>query len=96
MKNAVIGYDLLPRFWGNGYTAEAVHEIIKAAFLGKLSCGKLNRIQADTIPGNTASESVLLKIGFQEEGLRRESGFWKSQFYDLKCYGLIRSQHNQI
>ena len=96
MKNAVIGYDLFPSFWGNGYTTEAVHEIIKAAFLGKLSCGKLNRIQADTIPGNTASESVLLKIGFQEEGLRRESGFRKNQFHDLKCYGLIRSEYNKI
>ena len=93
MKSAVIGYDLLPSFWGKGYTTEAVSEIIKSAVVGDLSCGKLNRIQVDTIPGNIASESILLKVGFKEEGLRRESGFWKNQFHDLKCYGLISSEY---
>lgn len=84
MKNAVIGYDLNPKFWGNGYTTEAVHCIIKSAFLGELQCGELNRIQADTVPGNSASESLLLKVGFKEEGIRRQSGYWKNQFHDLK------------
>ncbi|MBA6254380.1 GNAT family N-acetyltransferase [Colwellia sp. MB3u-55] len=45
MKNAVIGYDLLPKFWGSGYTTEAVHRIVKSAFCGELPCGALNRIQ---------------------------------------------------
>ena len=93
MKNAVVGYDLLPKFWGKGYTTEAVHRIIKSAFLGDLPCGKLNRIQGDTVPGNNASESVLLKIGFKEEGIRRQSGYWKDQFHDLKCFGLIKSEY---
>jgi len=96
MKNAVIGYDLLPKFWGKGYTTEAVHGIIKSAFLGELSCGELNRIQGDTVPGNLASESLLLKVGFKEEGIRRQSGYWKSQFHDLKCFGLIKSDYSEI
>ncbi|MCG7542565.1 GNAT family N-acetyltransferase [Pseudoalteromonas sp. MM17-2] len=96
MKNAVLGYDLMPNFWGNGYTTEAVHKIINAAFSGKLACGELNRIQGDTVPGNDASESVLRKIGFKEEGLRRQSGYWKNQFHDLKCFGLIRSEFSEI
>ncbi|MEI8640598.1 GNAT family N-acetyltransferase [Pseudoalteromonas sp. Hal099] len=45
MKNAIIGYDLLPKYWGKGFTTEAVHRIVKAAFLSELPCGKLNRIQ---------------------------------------------------
>jgi ribosomal-protein-alanine N-acetyltransferase len=96
MKNAVLGYDLLPKFWGNGYTIEAVHKIIKSAFKGDLPCGELNRIQGDTIPGNSASESLLLKVGFKEEGIRRESGYWKSQFHDLKCFGLLKSEYSEI
>ena len=96
MKNAVIGYDLLPKFWGKGITTEAVNRIVKAAFLGELPCGKLHRIQGDTVPGNFASESLLLKIGFKEEGLRRQSGFWKNQFHDLKCFGLIKSEYTEI
>ncbi|SGZ03939.1 Acetyltransferase, GNAT family protein [Moritella viscosa] len=96
MKNAVLGYDLLPKYWGMGLTTEAVHRIVKAAFLGELSCGKLNRIQGDTVPGNSASESLLLKVGFKEEGIRRQSGYWKNQFHDLKCFGLIKSEYCEI
>ena len=96
MKNAVIGYDLLPKFWGEGYTSEAVIRIIKSAFLGELPCGALNRIQGDTVPGNAASESLLLKVGIKEEGTRRQSGYWKNQFHDLKCFGLIKSEHSEI
>ena len=96
MKNAVIGYDLMSAHWGKGVTSEAVHCIVQAAFSGDLSCGELNRIQGDTVLGNVASESLLLKVGFKEEGIRRESGFWKNQFHDLKCFGLIRSDYNNI
>ena len=96
MKNAVVGYDLLPKYWGMGLTTEAVHRIVKAAFLGELSCGKLNRIQGDTVMENLASESLLLKIGFKEEGVRRQSGFWKNQFHDLKCFGLIQSEYREL
>lgn len=96
MKNAVIGYDLLPKYWGKGLTTEAVHRIVEAAFSGVLPCGELNRIQGDTIPGNNASESVLLKLGFKEEGIRRQSGYWKDKFHDLKCFGLIQSEYREI
>ncbi len=96
MKNAVLGYDLLPKYWNMGFTSEAVHRIVKAAFLGELPCGKLNRIQGDTVPGNSASEALLRKVGFKEEGIRRQSGFWKNQFHDLKCFGLIKSEYSDI
>ena len=93
MKTAVIGYDLLPHYWGMGLATEAVHQVVQAGFSGDLACGELNRIQADTVPGNSASESLLLKIGFKEEGIRRQSGYWKNQFHDLKCFGLIKSDY---
>lgn len=92
MRNAVIGYDLLPEFWGKGYASEAVHAICLAAFAGQLPCGPLHRIQADTVPGNTASETLLLKLGFKDEGLRRECGYWKNRFHDLRCFGLLSSE----
>ena len=93
MKNAVIGYDLHPKFWGKGISTEAIHAIVSSAFEGTLTCGVINRIQADTVLGNVASESLLLKIGFKEEGIRRQSGFWKDKFHDLKCFGLIKSEY---
>lgn len=95
MKSADIGYDLMPDFWGYGYASEAVSEVLMAAFSGLLPCGVLNRVQADTIPGNDASESLLLKLGFKEEGLRRESGYWKNAYHDLKCFGLLESEYTK-
>ena len=91
MKQAVLGYDLLPSHWRGGYTSEAVENIIQAAFSGQLACTDINRIQADTIPGNTGSEALLLNVGFKKEGLRREAGYWKNKFHDLWCFGLIKS-----
>jgi ribosomal-protein-alanine N-acetyltransferase len=93
MKSAVIGYELQRQYWGLGFAAEAVHRIVRAAFNGELPCGAINRIQADTVPGNNMSESVLQSIGFCEEGVRRQSGYWKGQFHDLKCFGSLRSQY---
>lgn len=93
MRSAVIGYDISRNYWGRGYATEALKAIISHGFSGHLPCNALNRIQGDTIPGNNASEAVLLKLGFKEEGLLRESGFWKGRFHDLKCYGLIRSEY---
>jgi len=96
MKTTVIGYDLLPKYWRMGFTSEAVHRIVNAAFSGELPCGELNRIQGDTVTGNLASESLLLNVGFKEEGIRRQSGYWKNQFHDLKCFGLIKSEYLEI
>ena len=93
MQSAVIGYDLMPTFWGNGYAVESVAKIIHEAFDNQLACGPVNRIQADTVPGNIASEAVLFRLGFREEGLRREAGFWKGCFHDLKCFGLLKSEY---
>jgi ribosomal-protein-alanine N-acetyltransferase len=92
MRHAVIGYDLLPEFWRQGYSSEAVRAIIGIGFSGALACGELHRIQADTVPGNYASESLLRRLGFKEEGLRRECGYWKNKFHDLKCFGLLQPE----
>jgi len=91
MRNATIGYDLKRAHWGNGIAAEAVLEAIRAAFAGRLACGPLHRIQADTIPGNVASEKLLLKLGFREEGLRRECVYLRGEYHDMKCFALISS-----
>lgn len=96
MKSAVIGYDISKPYWGNGYVTEALRAVLNFAFLGGLPCGELNRIQGDTVPGNDASETVLRKLGFKEEGLLRQSGYWKGEFHDLKCFGLIREEFTAV
>ena len=95
MRNATIGYDLKSEYWGQGITTEAVAEIIHAAFSGMLPCGPLHRIQADTIPGNVASEKVLVKLGFKEEGTRRECAYLKGVYHDMKCFGLLMYEFSE-
>jgi ribosomal-protein-alanine N-acetyltransferase len=95
MRNATIGYDLKPEYWGRGITTEAIFEIIRAAFTGVLPCGPLHRIQADTIPGNVASEKVLLKLGFKEEGIRRECAYLRGEYHDMKCFALLRPDFSE-
>ena len=92
MHSGVIGYDLHPDYWGKGITTEAVSSVLNLAYSGGLPCGVLNRIQADAVPGNIASEKVLLKLGFKEEGIRRQSGYWKGKYHDLKCFSLLREE----
>jgi len=96
MKNAGIGYELSSKHWGYGYATEALRKIIDSAFSNQLPFGELYRIQGDTMLGNEASESVLRKLGFKEEGVRRASGYWKNEFHDLKCYGLLKPEFKEI
>lgn len=92
MHSTTIGYDLSRKYWGQGLMTEAAAAIIQTAFDGNLVCDKINRIQADTVPGNTASERVLVKLGFKQEGLRRQSAYWKNAYHDLKCFGLLKQE----
>lgn len=89
MRSTELGYDLLPEYWGNGYATEAINAILKSTIFNDLPWGPLHRIQAETIPGNSRSESVLRKLGFKEEGVRRDAGYWKGRYHDLRCFGLI-------
>ena len=95
MRNATIGYDLKPEYWNKGISTEAISRMIRAAFSGLLPCGPLHRIQADTIPGNVASEKVLLKLGFKEEGTRRECAYLKGTYRDMKCFGLLKHEFSE-
>lgn len=96
MQNATIGYDLMPAFWNRGISTEALDEILRNGFAGILPCGALHRVQADTIPGNIASEKVLQKLGFKEEGLRRESVYVKGKFCDMKCFAILKQEFTKI
>ncbi len=89
-QSTVIGYDLNQDYWNKGIMTESLKSIIAFAFNGGLACKKINRIQADIVPDNKASEQVLRKLGFEEEGLLRESAYWKNSFQNLKCFSLLR------
>ncbi len=64
---ASLGYWIGAPYARQGYMTEAVACALEYAF-GAL---RLHRIEAACIPENTASRALLLKCGFQEEGVAR-------------------------
>jgi [ribosomal protein S5]-alanine N-acetyltransferase len=82
---AEIGYELGQPYWKQGYMSEALSAIIKYGFARM----DLHRVEAQVEPENEASKKVLLKLGFKEEGVARERGYWRGQHHDLVQFGLL-------
>lgn len=77
MQCATLGYWLGVAHIRRGHMSDAVRTVIPCAF-GKL---RLHRLEAASMPSNTASISVLERAGFAREGLARRylkiSGSWQ-------------------
>lgn len=86
---AEIGYDLMRRCWGQGIMTEALGAMIRFGFENMA----LNRIEADVTIGNDGSARVLQKLGFVEEGILRQRGYWKGKYHDLRFFSLLRADY---
>lgn len=85
-NRACLGYDLLPEYQGHGYAREAVSAMVEET----ARYYRLRRIQAEVLPGNTASIRLLEMIGFSEEGLFRQYEKWGDKGYvDLLIFSRI-------
>lgn len=60
-----IGYGFSPSHWSRGYATEAVAAVVSSLFADGVSL-----VRAETAVGNTASQRVLEKNGFEETGNR--------------------------
>jgi ribosomal-protein-alanine N-acetyltransferase len=83
---ANIGYDLQTEYWNKGYVTEALKTIIDFGF-NQL---KINRIEAEVMIGNLASERILDKLGFAKEGVLRQWLYWNNKHYDMTMYSLLK------
>jgi hypothetical protein len=55
----------------------------------------VHRIEVLVAPGNTASIRLLEKLGFIQEGTRREFGYWKGRYQDVVLYALLKRTESQ-
>jgi [ribosomal protein S5]-alanine N-acetyltransferase len=83
-RRGELGYDLARRWWGRGLAPEAAAAVVAYGF----AVMGLHRIEAGVLPGNDASVRVLEKLGFREEGTRRDylrlgGGFHSCRFFSL-------------
>ncbi len=82
---AEVGYMLMPEYWAQGYTYEALMAVLDYGF----NTMNLHSIEADINPDNVASGNLLRKCGFQSEAYFRENFFWKDRYYDSEIFGLL-------
>ncbi len=84
--NAALGYDLARRYWRQGIMFEALTAVLQYAF----TTMQMNRLEAFVMPQNKPSSQLLEKLGFQNEGLMREYGYWGGGFHDLALYSFLK------
>jgi len=80
-----IGYWLGETYWNKGYMSEALSCITKYCF-EELNC---KRVQAKHAIENPASGKVMLKCGFEKEGILRNYVFIKNRNWDTVMYSRI-------
>jgi [ribosomal protein S5]-alanine N-acetyltransferase len=82
---AEIGYMLAKEHQGMGLMNEAVTEVIRFGF----EVIKLHSIEAVIAPENVASQRVVKRTGFVQEGFFRESEFFEGKFISKTVYSLL-------
>ena len=87
-READIGYELDPRYWGRGYATEAATALLTFGFqeLG------MHRIWAWCIAENIASAHVLTKIGMRQEGRLQEKEWMKDRWWDTLLYAILEHE----
>ena len=77
-----LGYELERPYWNQGIMTEALTPIVSYGFeqIG------LVQQRAWVIPQNKASGKVLLKIGFESQGVQLARGYWDGTFHDLELF----------
>ncbi len=88
-QRAVIGYNLIPKYWGNGYATEITMGLVKCLFEEE----DIERIEALVMEENHASRLVLEKAGFIAEGLLRNFTYIEHKYHNVNYYGMIKSDY---
>jgi RimJ/RimL family protein N-acetyltransferase len=85
---ATIGIGLGREFVGMGYGSDAVRVIVDYAFRE----AGLHRVQLDVVAFNTAGTRAYRKVGFVEEGRRRQAVFHDGRWYDQVLMGVLEDE----
>ena len=87
---AEIGFDLSPRFWGNGYMTEAMKRTISYIFNDYQP--NIKRIEAIINTRNHRAEKLVKQIGFKKDGVLRGYVEWKTELWDMSIFSLLKTE----
>jgi ribosomal-protein-alanine N-acetyltransferase len=85
---STLGYWVGAKFAGQGYMTHAVKALVPFIFrtLG------LHRIEAACLTGNLASQKLLTRTGFREEGLARRYLLINGEWADHLLFALLKEE----
>ena len=87
MREAELGYELHPDYWGQGYATEATRAMLAFGF-DKL---RLQRVWAECIAENEASIRVLERLGMRQEQRLSKYTWMQERWWDSLVYGIDKS-----
>jgi len=87
-RRAEMGYALARAEWGRGVMSRVLPVLVRFGF----ETLDLHRIEADVDPRNPASIRLLERLGFKQEGCRRESYILNGEIQDAVLYGLLKRE----
>lgn len=87
-SRAEVGYMIAPDEWNNGYATDALEALCGFAFEER----GLYKVYATTFATNPASDRVLEKAGFTQEGVFRDEGLVEGEHVDVHRYGLLAEE----
>ncbi len=83
-----LGYFTYPKFWGNGYTSEAVKRVLAFAF----EENNVYRVTTGCLAENRGSERVMQKNGMVKEGELKEYEWHDGKMKDRLEYRLLKDE----
>jgi ribosomal-protein-alanine N-acetyltransferase len=86
-QRAEVGYELSPDQWGSGVMTRAASALLTWAF-----ANGFHRIEATVLEGNTRSEGVLRKLGFEREATLRDYKWVRGEFRDFSLWSLLATE----
>ncbi|MBR2076838.1 MAG: GNAT family N-acetyltransferase [Exiguobacterium sp.] len=86
-RRAEIGYELRPEYWHAGYATEALHASLQFA----VTC-EIERVGAIVYVENLASQRMLEKNGFVQEGRLHNYMRQRGQSHDVYVYSYMTHQ----
>jgi RimJ/RimL family protein N-acetyltransferase len=84
-RSAHLGLSLLPEYRGRGFGTEVTSLLCYYGF----SIRGLHRLQVDTLADNQAMISAATRVGFTQEGVRRQAVWVDGHFMDEVVLGLL-------
>jgi [ribosomal protein S5]-alanine N-acetyltransferase len=88
-RRAEIGYVIARAQWNGGYATEAVRAAMGFGFARM----QLERIEAQVMPENVASERVMLKLGMRCEGVLRARMRARGAQHNVKIYSMLKEEY---